>query len=218
MKRAFIVLSVLLICGKSQAQYYDGFDTQSWTYAHAPNALRIYFDETVALFNGPIPEIEMWWAESTTATPDAWLVLVSPGAPGMAGWQCRFRIEAQGTAGAPELLGDGAVNVGTGDDFVVSYPVPRPMSGLHVPLLRVHLSLDAGAPFNYGQVAFYLTPLSNGTQTSPGYRDGNGAFIATPSLTSPFHGWDVPCMLLNSTIGVVNAEPTTWGGVKALFR
>jgi hypothetical protein len=42
--------------------------------------------------------------------------------------------------------------------------------------------------------------------------------IPSTSLTSPWHGWGVPCMLLNSNDGVVRAEPSTWGGVKALYR
>jgi hypothetical protein len=217
------LLTILLtaaICGQAAAQYYDGFDQQSWGYAHTPNALRIYFDETVELFNGPIPEIEMWWANSLTATPTAWLVMVSPSATTMSGWQCRFQATGQGTAGPLVLLGDGAVNAGTGDDFMVTYPVPRPMSGLHVPLLQCPLTLDAATmpPFPYGVMAFTIAPLSTGAPLLPGYHDGQGTFIPSTSLTSPWHGWGVPCMLLNSNDGVVQAEPSTWGGVKALYR
>ncbi len=219
LKSVMIVSALLTLCGAAQAQYYQDFDSIS--YARSPNALRVYFDETVSVNTGPIPDWIEYYTESVTATPQAYLVLINPSASTLAGWQCRFSIVGQGTAGAPMLLGPGAVNTGTGDDFIVSYPVPRPMPEIHVPLLQYQLALGAGTipgHLRFGYMEFYIKPLASGTPASPGYRDGVGNFIATPSLTSPFHGWEVPCMMLNNVIGVVGAAPSTWGGVKALYR
>jgi hypothetical protein len=203
--------------GPARAQDYSFLDDTE--YLARGEGLRVYFDATVEVAFGGIISSPMYQAVSTNTTPSVWLVLVLPGAATMNGWQAQFRIAGEGSVTSATVLGDGAGNAGSGDDYLVTYASPRPTTDVHVPLLRLDLLVQAGGTggFPFGEMFMYTAPAAGG-QAMPGWTTGSGVFRPTHSLTSAYHGWTYPCMTINSFFGVTAVEPQTWGGVKALFR
>ncbi len=217
MRRALVLL--LLLPALAAAQSYDGFDGCGYA---GINGLRLYFDETVDTGCEGVLMNPAFFARSATQFVTAWLVLTTPTGQAMAGWQADLSIFGQGAVTGSTLLGAGAVNSGAGDTYLVSFPAPLPLDTVHNPLVSFDLVLQPGdIPWGllWGRMEFWLAPAAGRPEADPGYTRADGAFVACHSLNSDFHGWGtVPYMLLNDLFGVTDAEPATFGGVKALYR
>ena len=208
-----------LIALPALGQVYGGLDGCGGGYGN--NGLRVYFDESVDASCGGIIANPIHWAISSTPTPSAYLVLINPTASQLNLWQCDFRMEGQGVVLDSFFYGDPAANLGSGDTFVIFFNSPMPLEADHVPLARFDLALEAGTnpeSFPFGRMDFFLEPATGEDQEAPGYFNGSNQFIASHSLTSNFHGWDVPCMILNSNEGVTEVSPASWDHLKALYR
>lgn len=214
---AAVLLAVTAPLSPARAQDYTFLDYTG--YLLGVDGMRVYFDASVDVAFGGTLQSPMYNAASTTATPSAWLVLVNPGAPAMSGWEARFDAVGQGSVSAVTLLGDGAANAGSGDDYLVTYASPRPTTDVHIPLLRLDLLLQVGGIgwYTFGEMFFHTAPAAGG-HAMPGWTTSTGAFRPSHSLTSAYHGWEYPCLTLNSNFGVTETDHYTWGAVKALFR
>lgn len=214
-------LSVLLmLCSiPVSAQVYGGLDDCGGGYGN--NGFRIYFDETVDASCGGIIESPAHWALSMTATPMAYLVLINPTVVSLNLWQCDLRIEGQGEVTGSFFFGNPAANLGTGDTYVVFFNEPMPLLEDHVPLARFDLSLEEGSNpegLPFGFMDFFIAPATGEDQDAPGYFSPGSTFHTVHSLTSNYHGWDAPCMRLNSLAGVTDSKHSSWGHLKALYR
>lgn len=223
MRRLALACLLLTIAGTAPAQHYDDFDACGYDWGlNGVNGLRVYFDASVATGCAGILADPGYFAWSATNLVEAYLVLTHPTATILQNWQCDFSITGDGVVQAATYFGDQAANLGSGDTHQVFLGTPLPLASTHVPLARFDLQLFIGGNpqpgQDYGLMEFHLGPAGGGTQPTPGYVDGDGVFMPCASFTSPYHGWDPPCMLLNDSFGVTDTEPAAWGSVKALYR
>lgn len=208
MIRMLIYLAlVLLIAAPAAAQpNLDGFE---WTPYPQPDGYRIYFDASVTWEFGGIladPVLSFW---QTQPAIEAWLVLVDPTAAQLGGFRIGRRLEGGYTGLTEEVLGAPLSVQIDGDFLTVAYDPPLPLDG--TPIALVHWTfLNA----DVGPVGFYLWPAPG--DEVPVYLDGQGGVVPASTYNGQYHEYAVPAAILNG--GVTPNEPSTWGGVKALFR
>ncbi|MCP4571252.1 MAG: hypothetical protein GY838_02760 [bacterium] len=222
MRRLALACLLLAVAGSASAQHYADFDACGYDRGlNNVNGLRVYFDPAVPTGCAGTLASPGFYAWAPAQQVAVYLVLTHPTAATLQSWQCDFTMDGVGLVLATTYYGGTYLETGTGDTHVVDMMVPTPLGATHVPLMRFDVllsstSMQPGQTFDL--VEFYLRAAGGRTEVAPGYVDGDGAFTPCASFTSPYNGWDVPCMMLNDNTGVTEGEAETWSELKALYR
>ncbi len=142
----------------------------------------------------------------STTTLDAYLLLLEP-TTSVFGWECSVEVE---NAFVLEVdLAGQAVNVGSGDEYVVGLSSPLP-ANTAVQLARMSVMVVTG-----DQAGFYIFPVTlSSLDGTPSYADGGN-----PEILLPMTPHTIGANSLVAGINLPNCIPTesTWGRVKTIY-
>jgi hypothetical protein len=159
----------------------------------------------------------------------AYLVLFEPSdVSGVGGWQGRLTSDVGVSVFNVILSGQGVLNIGSGDDYIVGLGVPLPWDDM---ILLASFSVYASAPGG-----IYFDSLSNGEL--PAYIGGEPEPVLTTMWLMYGSGAEPSASICMPECPTANAVPPlvggsvwdfgaerpstatgcTWGGVKALYR
>ncbi len=142
-----------------------------------------------------------------TETLEAYLFLLEPTSSSVIGWECTLEID---NAFLLEVVLAGqAINVGSGDDFVVGLANPLPASAT-LQLARLSVMVVAG-----NQAGFFIHPSTfPSLPGTPVYADGSD-----PTLLIPMTPKTIGSNSLVAGINLPNCIPdqATWGRVKVIY-
>lgn len=195
MKKMLLVMCVIGLAA-SGAMAYPG-----------PNSIGIYMDAEAA--SGPM---QICTDQAPFQQLDLYLLISGPTGTQVAAWEAQVHMETTVGTFGDWSIPTGGINVGWEDYYIVGHGAsPLQPNGVgNIVLMTLGLVPTADTD----SIVFYIRPIPDSTQASPGYAEDVGIVYQLYSNTG---GPDTPVFIVNGTCDIVSNNDMTWGGVKALY-